>query len=80
VKNSEKKRVSSGTKRRSFLKKAVYHAPVLYAMGSLVKPVATHADATGGPDGPPGGGDPFSSNSGTDQREDTPKPRKTLRF
>ncbi len=41
--------------RRGFLKKTVYHAPVLYALGSLLKPTTIHADTSGGPPGPPGG-------------------------
>lgn len=42
--------------RRKFLKKAIYTAPTLIVLGQLVKPTSVHADRTGGPDGPPGGG------------------------
>ncbi len=44
--------------RRSFLKRSAYSAPVLMAMGQLAKPTLTHADGTGGPEGPPGGWNP----------------------
>jgi hypothetical protein len=40
--------------RRTFLKKAVYSAPVLIALGQLAKPSKAQADS-GGPSGPPGG-------------------------
>ncbi len=40
--------------RRTFLKKAVYSAPVLIALGQLAKPTKAQADS-GGPSGPPGG-------------------------
>ncbi len=46
----------TGISRRSFLKKSAYTAPVLVAMGQLVKPTSVHADSTGGPPPPPGGG------------------------
>jgi len=64
--------------RRKFLKKAVYHAPVLYVLGRLSKPTPVHADFSGGPPGPPGGGGPFFSSSAAQKR--APKRRKTLRF
>jgi len=70
-------------KRRVFLKKAVYHAPVLYALGQLAKPPVLHADATGGPDGPPGGGDPFlapNESASQPERRDAPKKRDVLKF
>ena len=38
----EKNKIS----RRGFLKKTAYHAPVLIAMGQLVKPEDVHADGT----------------------------------
>ena len=40
--------------RRGFLKKAAYSAPVLVALGQLVKPTSICADPSGGPGGPPG--------------------------
>ena len=46
------------TSRRIFLKKAVYSAPALVAMGQLVKPVNAHADTSGDPAGSPGGWNP----------------------
>lgn len=63
VLNSEVKEVVEEQKqteisRRSFLKKSAYSAPVLMAMGQLAKPTLTHADGTGGPEGPPGGWNP----------------------
>lgn len=42
--------------RRSFLKRSAYSAPVLVAMGQLVKPTNIHADGTGGPPPPPNDG------------------------
>lgn len=48
--------------RRSFLKRSVYSAPVLMAMGQLAKPTFAEADGVGstakGPAGPPGGWNP----------------------
>ncbi|MEA1953640.1 MAG: hypothetical protein U9O24_04560 [Campylobacterota bacterium] len=41
--------------RRSFLKKSLYSAPVLVALGQFIQPVSIRADGTGGPSGPPGG-------------------------
>jgi len=63
------------SKRRSFLKKAVYHTPAIYVLGSLIKPVDIFADSSGGPAGPPGGGSPFGSSA-----KAAPPRRKTLRF
>lgn len=40
------------TNRRKFLKKAAYSAPVLVALGQLVKPTKVRADS-GDPSGPP---------------------------
>jgi hypothetical protein len=69
------------TGRRCFLKKALYHTPVLYTLGHLVRPSPVHADGTGGPDGPPGGGSPFLIESNTqNSAPSAPKKRKTLRF
>ena len=62
-------------KRRMFLKKAVYHAPVLYILATLVAPASLEADASGVPPGPPGGGAPFGSSA-----KAAPPRRKTLRF
>ena len=67
-------------RRRAFLKKAVYHTPVIYALGSLVKPTLIMADASGGPSGPPGGFFSSSSSSSSSKRVSQPKPRRTLRF
>lgn len=39
--------------RRGVLKKAFYSAPVLLALGQLTRPPNAHADASGGPEGPP---------------------------
>lgn len=63
VLNSEVKEVVEEEKqteisRRSFLKRSAYSAPVLMVMGQLAKPTLTHADGTGGPEGPPGGWNP----------------------
>jgi len=38
------KQEESKISRRRFLKKTAYHAPVLIAMGQLVKPVDVHAE------------------------------------
>jgi hypothetical protein len=62
--------------RRIFLKKAVYQAPVLYALGHLVKPTLLQADTSGGPPGPPGGMLPFS----TSNKVAAPQKRRTLKF
>ena len=64
--------------RRVFLKKAVYHTPVLYVLGTLMKPVSAYADHTGGPDGPPGGFLSTSSSSKKSSKKTTK--RKKLRF
>jgi len=40
------------SKRREFLKKAVYSAPVLLVLGQLAKPTKAQADS-GDPSGPP---------------------------
>jgi len=61
-------------KRRLFLKKAVYHTPTFYILGSLVKPVDIFADSSGGPPGPPGNGLGFGNGKAVPAR------RKTLRF
>jgi hypothetical protein len=67
-------------KRRTFLKRAVYQAPVLYVLGHLVKPSLVYADFSGGPPGPPGG-TPFSSTSSTSPGSSTaPQKRRTLKF
>ena len=42
-------------KRRDFLKKAAYSAPVLLTLGQLVKPTKAEADS-GNPAGPPNWG------------------------
>lgn len=63
------------TPRRKFLKKAVYSPPVLSLLGSLVLPVDSMADSSGGPVGPPGGGSPYGTSSTT-----TSSKRSTLRF
>ncbi len=47
--------------RRNFLKKSVYSAPILIALGQFIKPTSVYADGTGGPDGPPGGFSPMST-------------------
>ncbi|MCW8821358.1 MAG: hypothetical protein OQK45_03945 [Sulfurovum sp.] len=52
----EEKQKKTELSRRSFLKKSAYSAPVLMAMGNLVKPTPTHADFSTGPDGPPAQG------------------------
>jgi len=62
--------------RRNFLRKAVYHAPVLYALGSIVDPTEIVADASGGPAGPPGNGNGY----GYGKSVVAPQPRRTLRF
>ena len=51
----DQNRKQKQTDRRAFLKKAAYSAPVLMAMGQLAKPTLAHADASGGPLGPPPG-------------------------
>ncbi len=63
--------------RRGFLKKTVYHAPVLYTLGSLLKPTTVHADTSGGPPGPPGG--LFSSQSSRSTKSRSKRSMK-LRF
>ncbi|WP_292660836.1 hypothetical protein [Nitratifractor sp.] len=58
--NSKKKAASAKhfvikrEKRRSFLKKAVYSAPTLVALGTLMRPEKGHADF-GGPPSDAGG-------------------------
>jgi hypothetical protein len=66
--------------RRNFLKKAVYHTPVLYTLGSLIKPISLSADFSGGPPGPPGGFPFFSNSSDSKKTQKVPKKRKVLRF
>jgi hypothetical protein len=51
-KGSKNPRGKPETGRRSFLKKAAYSAPVLLAMGQLVKPESAHAESQLPP--PPG--------------------------
>jgi len=55
MKKDNAKKLNSKTeeKRREFLKKVAYKAPVLLTMGQLLKPTKVHADSTGGPVGPP---------------------------
>jgi len=66
------------SQRRNFLKKAVYHAPILYSLGRLLKPVSAYADDSGGPDGPPDGFLSTSSSSKKSSKKTTK--RKKLRF
>ncbi len=49
----EKKR-EKREERRTFLKKAVYSAPTLVALGTLVRPEKGHADFGGPPSDPNG--------------------------
>ncbi len=51
--------------RRNFLKKSLYTAPVLVALGQFVTS-PLHADGTGGPEGPPGW--PFFKMTGSNKR------------
>jgi len=60
--------------RRGFIKKAIYKTPILLILGSMNNSVL-YADASGGPDGPPGG---FSTRSL--KKATSKKPRKRLRF
>jgi len=53
--NPENELSQKESKRRKFLKKAVYSAPVLLALGQLAKPTEAHADS-GPPVGPPNWG------------------------
>lgn len=53
--DSTQEHINSKTTRRKFLKKAVYSAPVLTALGQLAKPTKAQADS-GDPDGPPSWG------------------------
>ena len=55
IKSEEKHQVAAENTRRKFLKKAAYSAPVLMAMGQLVKPEKASADFSS-PDGPPDDG------------------------
>jgi|GEM_PF-3043025 len=68
--------------RRKFLKKALYHTPVLVLLGELGRPKTLWADFSGGPPGPPGGGSPFGS--ANQQTSPTGRsllqPRRQLRF
>ena len=52
----EKEKEPDKSCRRTFLKKAVYSAPALVALGQLAKPSKAHADGSTGPSGPPGDG------------------------
>ena len=55
IKSEEKHQVAAENTRRKFLKKAAYSAPVLMAMGQLVKPVDAQADGTQSSDSSPDG-------------------------
>ena len=50
--DSTKENINPKIHRRKFLKKAVYSAPVLTALGQLAKPTKAQADS-GDPSGPP---------------------------
>jgi len=50
--NKKHEVVETPSKRRDFLKKAAYSAPVLMALGQLAKPTKAQADS-GDPSGPP---------------------------
>ena len=69
-------------KRREFLKKTVYSAPVLFTLGQLIQPSSTHADFSGGPEGPPDDFFSFSANKRVDsadysnERERAERPKK----
>ena len=52
-KDNNKQNSKPEEKRREFLKKVAYTAPILLTMGQLLKPTKVHADSTGGPTGPP---------------------------
>jgi hypothetical protein len=52
--NLEKQKESK-ISRRGFLKRTAYHAPVLIAMGQLVKPENAQADGTQSSDSSPDG-------------------------
>ena len=55
-KNNKSKENKLKNERRTFLKRAVYTAPTLMVLGSLVKPeTAAAACGTSGPPGTPGG-------------------------
>ena len=53
--NCPEETTPEASRRRQFLKKAAYSAPVLLALGQLAKPTKAEADS-GPPDGPPGWG------------------------
>ncbi len=55
-KKAKKNKKNLSNTRRSFLKKTAYSAPVVIALGQLVKPSNAHADKTGGPPEAPFGG------------------------
>ncbi len=56
-KNQKTSKDTIKNNRRSFLKKAVYTAPSLLVLGSLVRPTTSHAaDGSGLPNGPSGDG------------------------
>ncbi len=55
IKEIEKNTETPKQKRRKFLKKAAYSAPMLIALGQLVKPTKAQADS-GSPSGPPSWG------------------------
>ena len=52
MKEDLKKEPKTDPNRRKFLKK-LYLSPVIIPLGSLIKPISTKADKTGGPPGPP---------------------------
>ena len=51
----ENEMVETPSKRREFLKKSAYSAPVLLVLGQLAKPTKAQADS-GDPSGPPNWG------------------------
>ncbi len=52
MKEKFKKEPKIDTNRRKLLKK-LYLSPVIIPLGSLIKPINSKADGTGGPSGPP---------------------------
>ena len=64
------KDTNSNIKRREFLKRAVYSAPVVFTLGQLSQPSSVLADFSGGPEGPPGDFfDFFSTNRRVDSED-----------
>lgn len=55
LENRQEDNTPKVNKRRKFLKKAAYSAPVLLALGQLTKPTKAQADS-GDPSGPPNWG------------------------